>query len=77
LKLRPWSVETMLCLGYALRAAGDREGAATAWKSVLELAPGNVEASERLGDPDLNTELVNNQPHPAESAIGPTSGAGY
>ena len=48
LDLRPSSVETRVCLGYALHAAGDRAGAAAAWGAVLAADPGHREASDAL-----------------------------
>jgi len=48
LELRPDSIETRICLGYALRAIGDRLGAASIWRSVLTIQPGHREATDAL-----------------------------
>ena len=48
LELRPGSIETRVCLGYGLRAAGDRRGAAETWQAVLASQPDNKEVAEAL-----------------------------
>ncbi len=48
LELRPEAVETRVCLGYALRATGDRAGAASAWRGVLAAEPDHTEARAAL-----------------------------
>jgi GT2 family glycosyltransferase/tetratricopeptide (TPR) repeat protein/SAM-dependent methyltransferase len=48
LELRPGSIETSLCLGYALQSANDPVGAASAWQAVLAAQPNHPEASGAL-----------------------------
>jgi tetratricopeptide (TPR) repeat protein len=48
LGLRPDSIDTRMCLGYALRAIGDRAGAGRMWRSVLSTQPGHREAVDAL-----------------------------
>ncbi|AMV24171.1 Tetratricopeptide repeat protein [Gemmata sp. SH-PL17] len=50
LELRPGALETRVCLGYALRATGDRAGAAGAWRAVLATAPDHAETAAALRD---------------------------
>ncbi len=53
LSLRADSIETRLCLGYALRAAGDDAGAVAAWREVLARIPDHPEAAAALADQSL------------------------
>jgi GT2 family glycosyltransferase/tetratricopeptide (TPR) repeat protein/SAM-dependent methyltransferase len=50
LDLRPESLETGVCLGYALRAAGDERGAVEVWQGVLARAPGHLEAAAAIAE---------------------------
>jgi FkbM family methyltransferase len=49
LRHRPGSAATYVCLGHALRGAGQHGDAAHAWEEALRLDPDNQEAREALG----------------------------